>query len=146
MNNTRPELIKTIKALQRLMPSDDYSLYIKQAQQKYLQYIPAHRFLPAMDEKSPKSLNDVELNVLSKSRFNYLNNVFIPSVVEKQPHILKETSRETESEAIDHWIENIKKAPSTEHLIKLINRVNQLKKTQASSRKQPSFWKKIFGL
>lgn len=145
MIKNRAELIQAIKSLQRLMPSDDYSEYLKQAQQKYLQYIPPHQFLPSMDEKSPKSLNDVELNVLSKSRSNYLNNVFIPTVVEKQPHILKEAAAETESEAIERWSASIKQAKSPEELIKLIGRINLLKKTDNSGGKKKSFWQRIFG-
>jgi hypothetical protein len=145
MNKNRTELLKTIKALQRLMPSDDYSQYFKQAQHKYLKYIPPHQFLPAMDEKSPKSLNDVELNVLSKSRFNYLKNIFIPTVADKQPHILKETRRDTESEAIERWSKKISNVQSPDELIKLINRVNLLKKSTGYGHKKTSFWKSLFG-
>jgi len=146
MKHNRTALIQTIKELQRLIPSDDYSEYIKQAQLKYLQYIPPHRFLPAMDERSPKSLNDVELNVLSKARRNYLDIVFIPTVVEKQPEILKDSASETTDEAIDRWTQAIKKAQAPDALMMLINQINQRKKSHASKQKKPSLWKKILGL
>ncbi len=146
MKNNRTTLIQTIKELQRLIPSDDYSEYLKQAQLKYLQYIPPHRFLPAMDEKSPKSLNDVELNVLSKAKSNYLNNVFMPTIAEKQPEILKDSAAETKGEAIDRWVATVKQAKTPAELMRLINTINQRKKRTGSKRKPTSFWKKIFGL
>ncbi len=146
MSKNRSELLQNIKSLQRLMPSEDYSLYIKQAQQKYLQFVPPHSFLPAMDEKSPKSLNDVELNVLSKSRNSYLNNAFIPGIVEKQPEILKDSASDSVSDAIERWSDKIRKAASPEQLIRLINQINQRKRLGSTNQTSKPFWKRIFGL
>ena len=65
MNSDRQTLLKDIKALQLLIPGDHYQMYSKQAQQKNLKFVSKHEFFPAMDEKSPRSLNDIEYNVLS---------------------------------------------------------------------------------
>ena len=146
MIKNRTELVQAIKSLQRLIPGDDYSLYIEQAQRKYLNYVPSHSFLPAMDEKSPKSLNDVELNMLSRARHNYLNNVFIPTIAEKQPEILKDGARETTSEAIERWSKNIKSAKSPYELMKLISSINRRKKGQQDNKVNKPWWKRLFGL
>jgi len=145
MLKKRKDLLQAIKSLQQLIPGDDYGVYSKQAQLKYLEYIPSHTFLPAMSESSPKSLNDVELNVLSKSKYNYLKNIFIPTVVEKQAHILVGRTHETEDKAIERWTEVIKKSASPEELIRTINAINHLKKQKKKSTKKKSFWQKLFG-
>jgi len=145
MAKNRKDLLQNIKSLQQLIPGDNYGVYIKQAQLKYLDFIPDHRFLPAMNDNSPKSLNDVELNVLSKSKQNYLNNIFIPTVVEKQAEILIGRQRETKDEAVERWTETIKKVGSPDELIKVINSINHLKKSKGKKKQKKSFWQKLFG-
>ncbi len=148
MSKNRKELLNDIKSLQQLIPGDDYAIYLKQAQQKNLQYIPKFQFLPAMDEKYPKSLNDVELNVLSRSKLNYLNNIFTPIVVEKNVHILMEKKQESEKAAIERWTESIKKAQNPSQLRSVIEKINRRMKSQSKNKKanKKSFLKRLLGL
>ncbi len=146
MIKTRKELLASIKSIQQLMPGKEYDIYIKQAQQKYLDYIPRHRFLPAMDEHSPKSLNDVELNVLSLSKKKYFDNIFTPIVVEKQAHILIDKAGESKEAAVNKWTEIIKKIQTIDELKKIIEKINLRKKSSVKKKKvKKSFWDKIFG-
>jgi hypothetical protein len=148
MSKNRNELLRDIKSLALLIPGDDYDLYIKQTQQKNLDYVPPFGFLPAMDEKNPKSLNDVELNVLSKSKQNYVNNIFIPVIVEKQAHILKDDKKESEKSAVARWTDLIKKAQTPNQLKSVIEKINLRMKSQTKGKnsQNKSFWKKILGL
>ena len=148
MSKNRNELLRDIKSLALLIPGDDYDLYIKQTQQKNLDYVPPYGFLPAMDEKSPKSLNDVELNVLSKSKQNYFNNIFIPIIVEKQAHILKDDKKESEKSAVARWTDLIKKAQTPNQLKSVIEKINlrMKSKTKGKNAQKKPFWKKILGL
>ncbi len=101
-----------------------------------------------MDENSPGSLNDVELNVLCKARKNYLENVFIPVIVEKQMQILKSNPRESDKQAVSRWTELISSCQSPDKLITLIEDINRRKKPMAKSgraSKKP-LWKKVLGL
>ncbi len=145
MSNNRAALLRDIKSLQLLIPGDDYDLYIKQSQQKNLEYVSPHGFLPAMDENNPKSLNDVELNVLSNSKKSYLDNIFIPVIVEKQAHILKESKKESAKSAVDRWTKNIKKSQTPSQLKSVIEKINLLMKSNNKHSKK-SFWKRVLGL
>lgn len=146
MNSNRQTLLKDIKALQLLIPGDHYKLYIKQAQQKNLKFISKHEFFPAMDEKSPRSLNDIELNVLSSSKRNYMDNIFLPSIVEKQASTLIDKPGEQESSAVNRWTEMIKKAQTAAQLMAIIKQLNQRRKSSANKTgKQKSLWKRILG-
>jgi hypothetical protein len=148
VQNTRKTLLKQIRSLQQLIPGEDYALYIKQCEQKNLQFVSPHSFFPAMDENSPGSLNDVELNVLCKARKNYLENVFIPVIVEKQMQILKSNPRESDKQAVSRWTELISSCQSPDKLITLIEDINRRKKPMAKSgraSKKP-LWKKVLGL
>lgn len=145
MKKTRKGLLDTIQSLQQLIPGDDYGVFIKHANLKYLDFIPDHQFLPSMNESLPKSLNDVELNVLAKSKKNYRENIFLPTVVEKQPKILIDKRKsETASEAVDRWLENIKQAKTPDELVKVINAINKLKKQGSQSKRKKSFWQQLF--
>ena len=147
MSQDRKTLLRDIKLLQQLIPGEDYALYIKQCQQNNLQYVPSHGFLPAMDENHPKSLNDVELNVLSKARTSYLNNFFIPNIVEKQPDILKRKPEESTQKAIERWTESIKEAKTPGKLKTIIEDINRRRKStsKSASKKKSSFWRKLMG-
>ena len=145
MSKTRKELLVGIKSIQRLMPGKEYDIYTKLAEQKHLDYIPPHRFLPSMDDKSPKSLNDIELSVLTLSKKKYIENIFTPIIVEKQPQILVEKKGETKSEAIDRWTDMIKKIQTVEDLKAIIEKLNYLKSTAPNGKKdKKSFWQKLF--
>jgi hypothetical protein len=142
----RKELLASIKSIQQLMPGKEYDLYIKQAQQKHLDYIPRHRFLPAMDENSPKSLNDVELSVLSLSKRKYFDNIFTPIIVERQAHILIDKKGESKEAAVSNWTETIRKIQTIDELKKTIEKINLRKKSSIKKKKvEKSFWDKIFG-
>lgn len=145
MSKSRKELLQDIKSLQRLMPGREYDIYIKQAQQKNLDYIPRHQFLPAMDENAPKSLNDVELNVLSISKKKYLDNIFTPVIVEKQANILIDKKGESKEAAIKRWTDVIKQTQAPDELQKVIEKLNQRKGSATKSKKKKkSFWQNIF--
>ncbi len=148
VSRSRSKLLQDIKLLQQLIPASEYDLYIKQAKHNNLVYVSQHNFLPAMDEKSPKSLNDVELNVLSMSKRKYIDNIFTPVVVEKQVHILKDGKGESTEAAIERWTQKIKKAQDPEQLKAVIEQINRRKKSSAGSKKGQNkpFLKKILGL
>lgn len=146
MSKTRKELLKDIKSLQQLMPGKEYDVYIKQTQQRHLEYIPQHRFLPAMDENAPKFLNDIELNVLSLSKKKYINNIFKPVIVEKQAHILIEKKGDSLESSIKRWTETIKQTQTPSELKQVIEKINKLKKSSNNKKRKKPFWKKIFGL
>ncbi len=148
VSRSRSKLLQDIKLLQQLIPAAEYDLYIKQAKQKNLVYVSQHSFLPAMDEKSPKSLNDVELNVLSMSKRRYIDNIFTPVVVEKQVHILKDAKGESAEAAVARWTQRIKKTQDSEQLKAVIEQINRRKRSSSGSKKDKKkpFLKKILGL
>ena len=148
MTKTRQTLLNEIQSLQQLIPGENYAMYIKQCGHKHLQFVSPVGFLPAMDENRPATLNDVELNVLSMARKNYLENVFMPVIVEKQIKALKLGPHESDKDTIARWMDLIITAQSPDKLIKIIEDVNRRRgpseKSGASSKK--SFWKKMLGL